>query len=125
MASAEEKSMRSYLGRLRVFGFVSIFLAVALLGQVNEESDKFLHALDEYALIGLSILIIILIVAWRKRRSIANLKMQLNVYEVLFAIMLIFKLFAFTQEIGDPTDFGNEPPILILLVMTLLSRFVY
>jgi hypothetical protein len=43
---------------------------------------------------------------------------------VLFVIMLIFKIFAIFQEIGDPSDFGNEPPILILLILTLLSRFV-
>jgi len=123
MASVEEKSMRRDLGRLRVFAFAAIFLVVGLAGQVNEESDMFLHALDEYALIGLSIVVILLVVAWRKKRTLSDLKMQLNIYEVLFLIMLIFKIFAFTQEIGDPTDFGNEPPLLILLILTLIQRF--
>jgi uncharacterized membrane protein len=124
MASQEEKTLRRELGRLRVFAFVAVFIVVGLAGQLNEESDIFLHALDEYALIGLSIVVIILVVAWRKKQGIADLKKQLNIYEVLFVIMLIFKIFAIFQEIGDPSDFGNEPPILILLILTLLSRFV-
>ena len=123
MASTEEKTMRRDLGRLRVFAFTAIFLAVALVGVINEELDIFLHALDEYAIIGLSIVVILLVVVWRKKRTLSDLKMQLNVYEVLFLVMLIFKIFAFIQEIADPTDFGNEPPLLILLILTLIQRF--
>lgn len=75
-------------------------------------------------MIGLSIVVIILVVAWRKKQTLTDLKKELNIYEVLFAIMLIFKIFAIFQEINDPTDFGNEPPVLILLILTLLNRFV-
>jgi len=69
---------------------------------VNEESDIFLHALDKYAIVvnsWLSIVVILLLVAWRNKRSLGNLKMQLNVYELLFLVMLIFKILAVTQEI--------------------------
>jgi len=40
--------------------------------------------------------VILLLVVWRKKRTLADLKMQLNVYEVLFLMMLVFKIFAFT-----------------------------
>ncbi len=124
MASAEEKSMRRDLGRLRVFAFVAVFIIIGLAGQLNEESDILLHALDEYALIALSIVVLLLVVVWRKKRTVGDLKMQLNVFEVLFIIMLVFKIFAFTQEIGDPNDFGDEIPVFILLVLTVIQRFV-
>ncbi len=124
VANTEEKSITRDVGRLRVFAFAAVFLATALVGQLNEESDVLLHALDEYAVIALSILVLLLMVVWRSKRNLSDLKMQLNVYEGLFLVMLIFKIFAVTQEIGDPTDFGNEPPVLIGLIIALIQRFV-
>jgi len=124
MASSEEKMMRRDLGRLRVFAFVAVSLAALTLGVINEESDILLHALDEYAIFTLSIVVILLLVVWRKKRTLADLKMQLNVFEVLFLVMLVFKIFAFTQEMSDPTDFGDEVPLLIVLIITVIQRFV-
>ncbi len=72
----------------------------------------------------LSIVVLLLVVVWRKKRTLGDLQMQLNVFEVLFIIMLVFKMFAFTQEIGDPNDFGDEIPVFILLVLTVIQRFV-
>jgi hypothetical protein len=43
---------------------------------------------------------------------------------VLFVIMLVFKIFAFTQEMSDPTDFGDEIPLLIVLVLAVIQKFV-
>jgi hypothetical protein len=124
MANAEEKSMRRDLGRLRVFAFVAVSLAALTIGIINEESDILLHALDEYAIFALSIVVILLVIVWRNKRTLADLKMQLNVYEVLFLIMLFFKIFGFTQEMSDPTDFGDEIPLLIILILTVIQRFV-
>jgi len=124
MAMSQETMMRRDLGRLRVFAFVAVSLAVLTLGVINEESDILLHALDEYAIFTLSIVAILLLVAWRKKRTLADLVMQLNVFEVLFVIMLAFKIFAFTQEMSDPTDFGDEVPLFIVLIAAVIQRFV-
>ncbi len=124
MVSSEEKMMRRDLGRLRVSVFVAVSLAALTVGIIGEESDIILHALDEYAIFALSIVVILLLVVWRKKRTLADLKMQLNVFEVLFVIMLIFKIFAFTQEMSDPADFGDEVPLLIVLILTVIQRFV-
>jgi hypothetical protein len=124
MVSSEEKMMRRDLGRLRVFAFLAVALAALAVGIIGEESDILLHALDEYAIFALSIVVILLLVVWRKKRTLADLKMQLNVFEVLFVIMLVFKIFAFTQEMSDPTDFGDEIPLLIVLVLAVIQKFV-
>jgi uncharacterized membrane protein YozB (DUF420 family) len=117
----EEKAVNRELGRRRVFVFSAAFLALALFGDAMTEADMFTHVLDEIAIVSLSIIVLILIAAWRKKVTLQDLKKQHNIIAMLFAIMLIFKLYAITVEIGDPEDFGDEIPILIGLILTLLN----
>jgi hypothetical protein len=124
MSSGDDKSLRRELGRRRVFFFVSIFLALALGGLIPEEADIFLHALDEYAIVAISILVIILLLAWRNKQSLAELKKQHNIIFALFVVALVFKLYAFTVEASDPMDFGDEIPVAIGLILTLANKFV-
>jgi membrane-bound acyltransferase YfiQ involved in biofilm formation len=124
MVSADDKLLKRELGRRRVFFFVSIFFALALGGLIPEEGDMLLHVLDEYAIVTISIVAIILLLAWRNKQSLAELKKQHNIIFILFIVALIFKLYAFTVEAGDPQDFGDEIPVAIGLIMTLANRFV-
>ncbi len=124
MSSADDKLLKRELGRRRVFFFISIFLALALGGLIPEESDIFLHALDEYAIVAISIIAVILLIAWRKKQSLAELKKQHNIILVLFLIALAFKLYAFPVEMSDPMDFGDEIPVLIGLLLTIGNRFL-
>jgi hypothetical protein len=52
----------------------------------------------------------LLLVVWRKKRTLADLKIQLKIYKTSFQMMSVFKIFAFTQEMSGPTDFGDEIP---------------
>lgn len=124
MADSDERALRRELGRRRVFFYVSLFLALALGGLIPGEADMFLHALDEYAIVTLSIIALALLIAWRNKQSLAALKKQNNIVLVLFVIALIFKLYAFTVEANDPADFGDEIPVAIGLILVLLNRFV-
>ena len=124
MSSSEEKSLRRELGRRRVFLFVAVFLVLALAGVVQEESDMFLHALDEYAIIALSVVVIILIVLWRSKQSLVELKKQHNIIMAIFVVALVFKIYGLIVEANDPSDFGDEIPVFILLVLTIVNRFV-
>jgi len=124
MTSTEEKALRKELGRRRVYIFFAAFYALALAGLIGEEGDIFIHALDEIVIVALSILVLVLIFIWRKRITVGELRKQHNIITVLFAIALIFKLYAFIVEANDPQDFGDEIPIAIGLVLTLLNRFL-
>ncbi len=124
MSSAEEKTLRRELGRRRVYIFVSAWLLLALGGVINEESDIFLHALDEYVIFALAVIAAILFVIWRKKQSLPELKKQHNIIWILFVVALVFKIYGIYVEAGDPEDFGNEIPIFILLILTLVNRFV-
>lgn len=124
MSKVSDKLVVRELGRRRVFFYVSAFLALALGGLIPEEADIFLHALDEYAIVTLSIISIILLVAWRNKQSLSELKKQNNIILVLFVIALIFKLYAFTVEANDPMDFGDEIPVAIGLILVIANRFV-
>jgi hypothetical protein len=121
MASEESKITRE-LGRRRVFVFVAAFLALALFGDALTESDILTHVLDEIAIVSLSIIVLVLIVFWRKKVTLSGLKQQHNIIAILFVIMLVFKLYAVTVEMGDKEDFADEIPILIGLILTLLNR---
>jgi dolichyl-phosphate-mannose--protein O-mannosyl transferase len=122
--SAEEKTLRRELGRRRVYIFVSAWLLLALGGVINEESYIFLHALDEYVIFAIVIVAVLLFVLWRKKQSLPELKKQHKIIWILFAVALVFKIYAIYVEAGDPEDFGNEIPIFILLILTLVNRFI-
>jgi hypothetical protein len=121
MASEESKITRE-LGRRRVFVFVSAYLALGLFGDALTESDILTHVLDEIAIVSLSIIVLVLVVFWRKKVTLSELKKQHNIIAILFVIMLVFKLYAVTVEMGDKEDFADEIPILIGLILTLLNR---
>ena len=119
-----DKSLVREIARRRVFIFVVAFLVLGAVGIIREESDMFLHALDDYAIFALAIIALILIVAWRNKQSLTELKRQNNIITVLFVVALIFKLYGTIVEIGDPTDFGDEIPLIIAFVLTIANRFV-
>jgi hypothetical protein len=121
---AEDRKVNRELGKRRVFLFAAAFLALALPGVIGEESDIFLHALDEYVILTLAVVAIVLIVVFRKKVSLAELRKQHNILLVLFIIALIFKINAIMVESADPSDFGDEIPIFILLVLTIVNRFL-
>jgi drug/metabolite transporter (DMT)-like permease len=119
---AYDKSVVRELSRRRVFVFVAAFLALALFADGLTEADILTHALDDFAIVALSIIVLILIAVWRKKVTLSELKKQHNIITILFVVMLIFKLYAVTVEMNDPQDFGDEIPSLIGIVLTLLNR---
>lgn len=120
----EGQSIARELGKRRVFIFFSAFLALALAGLIPEEIDILSHAIDEIGIVTISIIVLIMIAVWRKKITLSDLRKQHNIITVLFVIALLFKLYAFTVEINDPSDFGDEIPVLIGLILTLLNRFM-
>jgi fucose permease len=123
-APSEDKQVTRELSKRRVFAFVAIFLAVSLPEVAYLEGDQLLHALDDYGVVAVSILVVIFLAMSWKKQSLTELKKQHNIILILFVIALLFKLFAISQELNDPTDFGDEPPLLILLIITLVNRFI-
>jgi hypothetical protein len=123
-APSEDKLLIREIAKRRVFLFFSVLTLLALSDAAITESDIFLHAIDDYAIITLSILSIILIVVWWKKQSLGELRKQHNIILIIWAVALLFQIFAFVQEINDPEDFGNEIPSLILILLILINRFV-
>ncbi len=112
------------LGRRRVFAFFWVFVVVAIANTINEENDIFLHVVDDYTDIVLATIAIVVLVMWWKRSSMKDLRMTNNILTVLAVGLIIATIFAITQEMGDPTDFGNEIPTLFFGIFMLLNRFL-
>jgi hypothetical protein len=119
-----DKSVVREHSRRRVFIFISVFLVLGGAGIILEESDIFLHAIDDYAMVALAIIALLGFGVWRNKLSLAELRKQNNVFTALFVLALIFKLYGTVAEIGDATDFGDEIPLLIAFVLTIANRFV-
>jgi hypothetical protein len=51
-------------------------------------------------------------------------KRKNNIFTALFVVALVFKLYGTMDEMGDPSDFGDEIPLLIAFVLTNANRFV-
>ena len=120
----EQKQNTRQVGRARVFAFFWVFALVAILNVVTEENDIFLHVIDDYVDIALAVVAIaILAMLWRKK-STQSLRTANNIAAVLAVLLIAMTLFAITQEIGDPTDFGNEIPTLFFGIFMLANRFL-
>jgi hypothetical protein len=119
-----DKSFAREISRRRVFIFVSTFLVLAGVGIIIEESDMFLRAIDDYAMVALAVIALLGFAMWRNKLSVAELRKQNNVFAALFVVALLFKLYGTISELGDASDFGDEIPLLIAFVLTIASRFV-
>lgn len=111
------------LGRRRVFAFFWVFVLVAIANTAIGESDKFLHVVDDYTDITLAIIAIVVLAMWWKRKSFKDLRRSNNILTVLSVILVLATIFAITQEMGDPEDFGNEIPTLLFAIFLIVNRF--
>ena len=123
MPSMPDKDTIRELGRRRVFAFFWVFTLFAIGNVVNEENDIFLHVVDDYTDIILAVVAIVVLVLWWKRSSMKDLRMTNNILTVLAVLLIAATLFAITQEMGDPTDFGNEIPTLFFGIFMIANRF--
>lgn len=122
--SMPDRATIKELGRRRVFAFFWVFVLFAISNVVNEENDIFLHVVDDYTDIVLAVVAIIVLVAMWKKSDLKSLKRTNNIFTILAVVLIAATLFAITQEIGDPTDFGNEIPTLFFGIFMLANRFV-
>ena len=119
-----QKSVIKELGRRRVFVIFLAFLAFALGNTITEESDILLHALDDYLIIALAVIgVVIFAVTWKKQ-SFLDLRKVNNIATIISVIFIPIVIFAITQEINDPADFGNEIPSLLFAAVLVINRFV-
>lgn len=116
--------LRRELARRRVFVFFFAFTIVALLNTINDERDTLFHLIDDAAIVGLSIIALALAAAWWRRQTIPELQRLHNALLMLIVIALVVQLIWFPIEAPDPADFGNEIPVLLLLVVLLINRVV-
>lgn len=122
--SSKDWSIVKWLARNRVSAFFFVLLLVAISETAATESDMFLHAVDDYADLTIAVVAILLLAMWWKKQTPAQLKRTANVMAVLAALVIVATLFAISQEIGDPEDFGNEIPTLFFGIFLLINRFV-
>ncbi len=112
------------LGRRRVLLYISVFLFIAMLLDAFVESDIPLHAVDNSGIVVLSLIAIIVIAAKWKQTSFASLRKQNNILLGLVIGMLVFQIFGLIVEANNPSDFGDDIPVLIGLVLMALNRFL-
>lgn len=124
MESGPDKSVTKWLGRNRVSAFFWAFALIALLNVITEEQDIFLHVVDDYADIAIIVVGLAVLAMWWKRQSPSQLKRTQNVMAALAVLLILATIYAITQEIGDPADFGNEIPTLLFGIFLLINRFV-
>ncbi len=89
-----------------------------------EESDMFMHALDDYGTVAIAAITLILLAIWWKKQTLNDLRKQHNIITGLFVVALLLTFYAFSVEMGDPADFGNEIPSLILIILIILNKFL-
>jgi len=120
----EEKSIARELAKRRAFIVLFIVLIEIVGAFIGLESDMIAHSLDDYAILAISIVALLVIGAMWKIQSLAGLSKQHNILLVLLIVALAFQIYAFIAESNDPTDLGNEYPSLTILVLILINKFL-
>ena len=121
---SEEKSIARELAKRRAFIVLFIVLIEIVGAFVNLEGDMLAHSLDDYAILAISIIALLLIGAMWKKESLAGLKKQHNILLVLLIVALVFQIYGFITESNDPTDLGNEYPSLTILLLMIANKFI-
>src|SRR5216683_6647583 len=106
----EEKSIARELAKRRAFIVLFIVLIEIVGAFVNLEGDMLAHALDDYSILAISIIGLLVIGAMWKKQSLAGLRKQHNILFVLLIVAIVFQIYGFVAEDNDPTDLGNEFP---------------
>lgn len=119
----EKRKLLKQIARKRLNTLFYGAILVATLFTITDENDVLLHALDDYAIVILSIVALGLILAMRKRTTLTDLEKLNNVLAVMAVVLVAFVGFAFTQEISDVTDFANDPGQLLFLALVIINRF--
>lgn len=120
----DQKGLVRELAKRRAFIFLFIPIIITLAFFITLEQDMLLHALDDYVIISLSIISLILIGASWKKQSLGQLKKQHNIIFAFLVIALAFQIFGVLVEAGDSEDFGNEVPSLVALILMFINRFL-
>ncbi len=119
----EKKRVLKQLSRRRVSTFFFAAAIVSTVFALGHETDMFFHAIDDYALLALSIVAVVLIITMRRVDSLEELR-RLDRFLLIITIILVgFIVFGVTQEYKDPEDFANEPGQLMLLITLIVNRF--
>ncbi len=121
---SEEKSIARELAKRRAFIVLFIVLIEIVGAFVNLEGDMLAHSLDDYAILVISIVGLLVIAAMWKKQSLGALRKQHKILLVLLIVALVFQLYGFIAESNDPTDLGNEFPSLTILVLMLINKFI-
>ena len=91
---------------------------------IGLEVDMLAHSLDDYAILAISIVGLLVIGAMWKKQSLAGLRKQHNILLALLIVALVFQIYGFVAESNDPTDLGNEFPSVTILVLMLINKFI-
>ena len=121
---SEEKSIARELARRRAFIVLFIVLIEIVGAFVNLEGDMLAHSLDDYAILAISLVALLVIGAMWKKQSLTGLRKQHNILLVLLIVALVFQIYGFIAESNDPNDLGNEFPSLTILVLMLINKFI-
>ena len=121
---SDEKSIARELAKRRAFIVLFIVLIEIVGAFVNLEGDMLAHALDDYAILAISIIGLLVIGTMWKKQSLAGLKKQHNILLVLLLIAIVFQVYGFIAESNDPTDLGNEFPSLTILLLMVVNKFI-
>jgi hypothetical protein len=120
----EEKSVARELAKRRAFIVLFIVLIEIVGAFIGLEGDMFAHALDDYAILAISIVALLVVGGMWKKQSLAALRKQHNILLGLLIVALAFQIYGFIAESNDPTDLGNEFPSLTILVLMLINKFI-
>jgi uncharacterized membrane protein len=120
----EMKQWAKQLGRMRVSAFFFGLSVVAFIPVINEESDIFSHVLDDYLIIGISVVAIIVLAMMWKKQEMPQLRRTNNILFVLAVVALAIAFMALAIESGDSTDVADDIPKLIFSIFLIVNRFV-
>ena len=121
---SEVKSIARELAKRRAFIVLFIVLIEIVGAFVNLEGDMLAHSLDDYAILVISIIGLLVIAAMWKKQSLVGLKKQHNILVLLLIVALVFQIYGFIVESNDPTDLGNEYPSLTILLLMIVNKFI-
>jgi hypothetical protein len=121
MSVEDIAQIRKWASRRRGFGLLGA-INLAFIGAGFAEMDNMTYTVDDFALVALGAVILLIYLAGRNKNSIADMRRQTNIFFAILLAASIIKVAWLFVELGDVDAVGDNMSVWFFLAATIANR---
>jgi len=121
LSQEDTAEIRKWAGRRRAFGLLGA-LNLAFIGAGFAEMDNMIYTVDDFALVVLGVIVLLIYLAGRNKTSVGDMKRHTNIFFAILLVASIIKVAWLFIELGDVDAVGDDMSVWFFLAATIANR---